>query len=194
MGEPWREQRAAQAVMAGQLRGATMHVAHRSPDLLVVEHCPKTIGTLLIALATGGPFLLLRVVEVEGLGPMLLAVFMVDFPLLVIFTVAVRRLMIVLDRRRGRLALHERSLFRHRWVERPLGTLVRAERETNPAGIPFLPDRSHYHRAVLVLAENRRLTRVPVTSVFLIGPSGREVARTINGWLGRPLDSDTPAA
>jgi hypothetical protein len=47
---------------------------------------------------------------------------------------------------------------------------------------------------VLVVAEDRRLMRVPVTSVFLAGPSARRAAQAINAWLGRPLDSKRPCA
>lgn len=171
-----------------------MRVVHQCEDLLVVEHCPRTLGVLLVALAVGGPWMLFGAMAVEGVLPTLLAVFTIDFPLMVIFSVAVRRLMIVLDRRSNTLALHERSVFRDRWMEKPLATLIRAERETNFTCIPFLPDHGQYHRAVLVLAEDQRLRRVPVTSVFLVGPSARRAARAINGWLGRPLDSKTPAA
>jgi len=171
-----------------------MHVVHRSEDLLVVEHCPTAMGAALVVVAVAGPYLLFRMLEVDGVLAFLLAVFIIDFPLLVIFAVGVRRLMIVLDRRRDRLALHERSVFRDRRLQTPLRALVRAEHETNFAGIPFLPDHGHYHRAVLVLADDRRLRRVPVTSVFLVGPSAHRAARAINGWLGRPLDSTAPAA
>lgn len=169
-----------------------MHVAHRSEDLLVVEHCPSTLGALLVALAVVGPVILFHVLSVEGLLPTLLAIFMVDFPILVIFAIGVRRLMIVLDRRRNRLSLHERSIFRDRAMERPLAALVRAERETNLTHLPYLPPHGNYHRTVLVLAENRELCRVPVTSVYLLGPSAKRAARAINAFLGRPLDSETP--
>lgn len=171
-----------------------MHIAHRCDELLVVEHCPTLLAFALVATAVAGPFALFHVLAVEGLVPTLLAVFMIDFPVLVLFTVAVRRLMIVLDRQRNRLSLRERSVFRDRAVDRPLAALVRAERETNWTGVPFLPDHGHYHRAVLVLAEDRLLRRVPVTSVYLLGPSARRAAQAINGWLGRPLDSQAPAA
>jgi hypothetical protein len=169
-----------------------MHVAHRSRDLLVVEHCPKLLGAVLVTIAVAGPFALFHALAVEGWLPTLLAIFMIDFPVLVLFTVAVRRLLIVLDRRRNRLSLHERSVFRDRAIERPLAALVRAERETNWTRIPFLPAHGRYHRAVLVLAEDRQLCRVPVTSVFLVGPSARRVARAINAFLGRELDSEAP--
>jgi hypothetical protein len=169
-----------------------MYVIHASEDLLVIEHCPSTLGGLLVVLAVAGPFALFHTLSVEGVGPTLLAIFMVDFPILALFTVAVRRLMIVLDRRRGRLSLHERSLFRDRALERPLAALVRAERETNWTGVPFLPPHGRCHRAVLVLREDRRLRRVPVTSVFLAGPSARRAARAINAFLGRALDSEAP--
>lgn len=169
-----------------------MHVAHRSDTLLVVEHCPRLLGAALVAVAVAGPFLLFHALAVEGLLPILLAVFIVDFPVVVLFTVAVRRLLIVLDRRRDRLSLHERSVFRDRAFERPLAALVRAERETNWTRVPFLPPHGRYQRAVLVLAEDRQLCRVPVTSVFLLGPSARRAARAINGFLGRELDSEAP--
>jgi hypothetical protein len=169
-----------------------MHVAHASPDLLVIEHCPTTLGAALVALAVAGPFALFHALSVDGVIPTLLAVFIVDFPILALFTVAVRRLMIVLDRRGGRLSLHERSVFRDRALERPLAALVRAERETNWTGVPFLPPHGRCHRAVLVLAEDRRIRRVPVTSVFLAGPSARRAARAINAFLGRALDSEAP--
>ena len=169
-----------------------MHVVHVSRDLLVVEHCPRALGAGLVALAVGGPLALFHALAVEGLGPMLLALFMVDFPVLVLFAVAVRRLMIVLDRPANRLSLRERSLFRDRALERPLAALVRVERETNWTGIPFLPPHGRYQRAVLVLAEDRRLHRVPVTSVDLCGPSARRATRAINAVLGRALDSEPP--
>jgi hypothetical protein len=169
-----------------------MHVAHASHDLLVIEHCPRTLGSLLVALAVAGPFALFHTLAVEGLGPTLLAIFMVDFPVLALFTVAVRRLMIVLDRRRGRLSLHERSIFRDRALEQPLETLIRAERETNWTGVPFLPPHGRVHRTVLVLRDDRRLRRVPITSVFLAGPSAGRAARAINAFLGRDLDSQVP--
>jgi hypothetical protein len=169
-----------------------MHVAHASENLLVIEHCPRLLGTGLAALAVAGPFALFHALPVAGLLPTLLAVFMVDFPVLALFTVAVRRLMIVLDRRRGHLVLRERSLFRDRALECPLAALIRAERETNWTGIPHLPPHGRWHRAVLVLREDRRLRRVPVTSVFLVGPSARRAARAINAFLGRALDSEVP--
>jgi hypothetical protein len=169
-----------------------MHIAHASEELLVIEHCPTTLGAALVTVAVAGPFALFHALSVDGIVPTLLAVFMVDFPVLVVFTVAIRRLMIVLDRRRGRLSLHERSLFRDRAFERPLDALVRAERETNWTGVPFLPRHGRWHRAVLVLAEDRELRRVPVTSVFLAGPSARRAARAINAFLGRALDSEVP--
>jgi hypothetical protein len=169
-----------------------MHVAHASEDLLVVEHCPRALGVLIVALAVSGPLLLFRAVSVEGVVPTLLALFMIDFPLLVLFAVAVRRLMIVLDRRGDRLWLHERSVFRDRAFERPLGALVRAERETNWTRVPFLPPHGRYHRAVLVLNEDRQLCRVPVTSVYLCGPSAARAARAINAFLGRALDTEAP--
>ncbi len=171
-----------------------MHVAHQTEDLLVVEHCPRALGALLIAFAVTGPWLLFHRLNVEGALPTALGVFMIDFPVVVLFTVAVRRIVIVLDRNADRMALFERSVFRNRRMERPLDTLVRAERETNFTGIPFLPAHGHCHRAVLVVAEDRRLTRVPVTSVFLLGQSARRAAQAINGWLGRPLDSKGPSA
>lgn len=169
-----------------------MHVAHASENLLVIEHCPHMLGATLAMLAVAGPFALFHAWSVEGLLPTLLAVFMVDFPVLALFAVTVRRLMIVLDRRRGRLLLRERGLFRDRALERPLDALVRAERETNWTGIPHLPPHGRWHRAVLVLREDRRLRRVPVTSVFLVGPSARRAARAINAFLGRALDSEAP--
>jgi hypothetical protein len=169
-----------------------MHVAHASDDLLVLEHCPRTLGAGLVAIAVAGPLALFHALSVDGVIPTLLAVFMVDFPVLALFTVAVRRLLIVLDRHRGRMSLHERSLFRDRAIERPLDALVRAERETNFTGVPFLPPHGRCHRAVLVLKEDRELRRVPVTSVFLVGPSARRAARAINGFLGRALDSEGP--
>jgi hypothetical protein len=43
-----------------------------------------------------------------------------------------------------------------------------------------------------VLREDRRLHRIPVTSVFLVGPSARRTAREINAFLGRALDSEVP--
>jgi hypothetical protein len=171
---------------------ADMHVAHCSEDLLVVEHRPSMLGALLVAAAVGGPFVLFHTLSIEGLLPTLLAVFMIDFPLLVLFAVAVRRLMIVLDRRRNRLSLHERSLFRDREFERPLAALVRAEEETNWTQLPYLPPHGSYRRAILVLAEDRQLCRVPVTSVYLVGPSARRTARAINAFLGRPLDFKAP--
>lgn len=152
------------------------------------------MGWMLIGLAVAGPWLLFRNLAVEGVVPILLAVFMIDFPLLVVFSVVVRHLTVVLDRAGDRVALRERSLFRDRALDRPLSCLVRAERETNFARIPFLPPHGSYHRAVLVVAEDRRLCRVPVSSVYLLGPGARRVARAINGWLGRPLDRDGPAA
>lgn len=169
-----------------------MHVAHASQDLLILEHCPRTLGAGLVAAAVAGPLALFHVLSVDGLAPTLLAVFIVDFPVFALFTVAVRRLTIVLDRRQGQLSLHERSLFRDRTVERPLAALVRAERETNWTGVPFLPPHGRWHRAILVLKEDRLLRRVPVTSVFLAGPSALRVARAINGFLGRRLDSEVP--
>jgi hypothetical protein len=169
-----------------------MHVAHASENLLVVEHCPRALGAGLVVLAVGGPLVLFHALAVEGLVPTLLALFMIDFPVLVLFAVAVRRLMIVLDRPGNRLCLRERSLFRDREIERPLAALVRAERETNWTHIPFLPPHGRYQRAVLVLAEDRRLNRVPVTSVYLCGPSARRAARAINAFLGRALDSEPP--
>ena len=169
-----------------------MHVAHACKDLLVIEHCPHRLGAALAMLAVAGPFALFNALSVEGLLPTLLAVFMVDFPVFALFTVAVRRLMIVLDRGHGRLVLRERSLFRERALERPLDTLVRAERETNWTGVPHLPPHGRCHRAVLGLREDRLLRRVPVTSVFLVGPSARRAARAINAFLGRALDSEVP--
>jgi hypothetical protein len=169
-----------------------MHIIHDTDDLLVLEHCPRALGAALVAVAVAGPFALFHALPVEGVGPTFLAVFMVDFPVLALFTVAVRRLLVVLDRRRGRLSLHERSVFRDRALERPLETLVRAERETNWTGVPFLPPHGRCHRAVLVLKEDRRLRRVPLTSVFLLGPSARRAARAINRFLGRGLDSEVP--
>lgn len=169
-----------------------MHVAHASEDLLVIEHCPRLLAGLLVALAVAGPLALLHALSVDSALPTALAIFMIDFPVLALFTVSVRRLMIVLDRRRGHLSLRERSLFRDRALERPLDALVRAERETNWTGVPFLPPHGRFHRAVLVLKEERRLRRVPVTSVFLVGPSARRAARAINAFLGRALDSEAP--
>lgn len=169
-----------------------MYVAHLSEELLVVEHCPTTLGTVLVTIAVAGPMVPLYALAVEGLLPTLLAVFMVDFPVLVLFAVGVRRLMIVLDRRRNLLSVHERSIFRDRAIERPLGALVRAERQTNFTHLPHLPPHGSTHRAVLVLAENSELRRVPVTSVFLPGSSARCAARAVNAFLGRPLDFETP--
>ena len=169
-----------------------MHVAHACDDLLVIEHCPRALGALLVGVAVAGPLALFHAWSVVGVIPTLLAIFMVDFPVLALFSVAMRRLMIVLDRRRGRLSLRERSLFRDRALERPLDALIRAERETNWTGVPFLPPHGRCHRAVLVLREERSLRRIPVTSVFLVGPSARRAARAINAFLGRALDSEAP--
>jgi hypothetical protein len=169
-----------------------MYVAHASDDLLILEHCPRVLGAALVTLAVAGPFALFHALSVDGVVPTLLAVFIVDFPVLALFTVGVRRLMVVLDRPRGKLSLHERSLFRDRALERPLASLVRAERETNWTGVPFLPPHGRCHRAVLVLAEDRRLRRIPLTSVYLVGPSARRAARAINAFLGRALDSEAP--
>jgi hypothetical protein len=169
-----------------------MHVAHCCENLLVVEHCPFLLGASLVAGAVAGPFLLFHTLSVEGIVPTLLAVFMIDFPLFVLFAVGVRRLLIVLDRSRNRLSLRERSLFRDRAIECPLAALVRAERETNWTYLPWLPPQGDTHRAVLVLAEDRHLSRVPVTSVYLLGSSARRAARAINAFLGRPLDSEAP--
>ena len=126
--------------------------------------------------------------------PTLLTVFMVDFPLLVLFIAYIRRLQIVLDRRSGDVRLHELSLAQDRRLTMPLTCLVRAERETNYRRLPWLPKHGSFHRAVLVVSDSQELRRYPVTSVFLLGPSARAAANAINGWLGRPLDRQMPAA
>lgn len=171
-----------------------MHVAHHTDDLLVVEHQPWTLAWLLTAAAIAGPWALFQALGVTGIGPTLLAVFTVDFPLFVLFTVYVRRLQVTLDRTRDDLHLHERSLLRDRDLHLPLSALVRAERETNWKRLPWLPKHGQTHRAVLIVARDRHLTRCPVSSVYLVGPSARRAARAINAWLGRPLDSRAPAA
>lgn len=171
-----------------------MHVAHRTEDILIVEHRPWTVAWSLTATAVAGPWLLFHGLGVSGIGPTLLAVFIINFPVFALFTVYVRRLQVVLDRTRDDLHLHERSLLRDRDLHLPLASLVRAEHETNWQAIPWLPKHGRTHRAVLVVARDRTLARCPVTSVFLAGPSARRAARAINAWLGRPLDSRAPAA
>jgi hypothetical protein len=166
-----------------------MHIAHRTEDLLIVEHRPTTLAWAITLLAVAGPLTAFRWLGVEGLGPTLLAVFTLDFPLLVLFLVSVRRLQIVLDRRAGTLRLHERSVAQDRRLSIPLDCLVRAERETSLRRLPFLPPRGHFHRAVLVVAAGRELRRYPVTSVFLIGPAqARRAATAVNDWLCRSVD------
>ena len=171
-----------------------MYVAHKSDDLLVLEHQPWVEGALIALLAFIGPFMMFRALPIEGLIPSLLAIFAVDFPLFALFFAYVRRLQLVLDRQSGEIKLHELSIGQDRILKMPLASLVRAERETRMRYMPYLPKHGSFHRAVLIVKDEKELTRYPVTSVFLLGTSARRAARAINAWLGRSLDLKTTVA
>ncbi len=162
-----------------------MHVARQSGEELILEHRPWLTGAVLIALAVGGPLALSATLRIDTLVPFFLAVFIFGFPALALFAVYVRRLLVVLDRRHDRLRLHERSLLRDRVCEVPLSRFAWAERETRFVHMPFLPRHGRFHRAVLVFADKGRLSRLPLTSVFLVGPSARKAVSALNRWTGR---------
>lgn len=162
-----------------------MHVARRSSEQLILEHRPWITGFLLIALAVGGPWALAKLLGVDALFPFALTLFIFCFPAFVLFAAYVRRLLVVLDRNSDRVLVHERSLWRDRKREIPLSRLVWTERETRYVHMPFLPRHGRFHRAVFVVSEKGRLRRLPMTSVFLVGPGARLAVGTINRWTGR---------